>query len=352
MGQDFLAKIRALSETADSYEEQASKAPTQERREELMGAAANYRAKAEQLMKQFRIDQEDVLAKDATAFEPVVVDIDVCRAYDNPYRQQYINMMWRSVTHVGAQAVYEFGRNAAGERRVIAKVVGYEDDVRYAEMLYTAAALVFADRLEPKVRADLSDQVNAYRLRAAGIERVRASEMLWGRRDPGKIGRLYLAECKVRGETPALTGRGVTGATYRQQYAEEFDYTYGVRLLRARNAADSVGGGLVLHGRDQRVKDAFYKHFPYMKPSTEVAEIQECEDCKKAKNGRCRNCQKVDTAVRKDQERRTRAYHSTAGRAGRASGRDAANHIDLTRSDAAKRLNEASDTTSSKEIGS
>lgn len=328
MGQDFLAKVRALSETADSYEANGQ-----------FEVAQTYRDKAEQLMKQFRIDQEDILAKDATAFEPVLVTIDVCRAYSNPYRQQYINLMYRSVVHVGARAVYEYGWNDAGERRIVAKVVGYEDDIRYAEMLFTAAALVFAERLEPKVKPELSDQENAYRLRAAGIERVRASEMLWGRRDPARIGRLYLAECKKRGEAPALTGRGVTGAVYREQYAQEFDYTYGVRLRKAANAADSVGGGLVLHGRDKRVEEAFYTHFPAMRPSTEVEGAPEpCKKCTAEKL--CREHQAAENRWRRETEARARKFNSVAGQAGRKSGADAAHAVDLSRSDTARRLGE------------
>jgi hypothetical protein len=339
MAQDMLAKVRALSETADSYEAQAAKAPTPERRQELLGAADSYRAKAEQLMRDYRITQEDVLAKDATAFEPVLEVIDLCGMM-NPYRQQYVNMFWHCSVHVGARVTFDYLRTEGREWRVVAKVVGYEHDVRYAEMLFTAASLVFAERLEPKVKPELSDQVNAYRLRAAGIERVRVSEMLWGHRnDPGKVGRLYAKECAERGEQVALTGRGVTGKVYREQYADEFLYTLSRRLQKARNAADSVGGGLVLHGRQERVEAAFYGHFPHLKPSTDLAQKPEpCAGCKKAASGVCRACRAAANAYERDADKRRRAYYSAAGQAGRRGGAEAATYVELSRTDGAKRL--------------
>lgn len=351
MAQDMLSKVRALIDSADSYDEQAAKADTPQRTVELQGAAANYRAKAEELMRKYRIDQEQAIARETISIEPVKIDIVVCDER-SPYRQQYINMLFYCAMHTEVRVKFDYQRQETGWV-VVARVVGYEMDVELTDMLYTSARLVFSERLEPKVDKSLSDQVNAYRLRAAGIERVRASAMLWGRRDPGRIGRLYLAECKVRGEAPALTGRGVTGATYREQYADTFVTTLRDRLYWARNAADSTGGTMSLHGRKARVDEAFYTLYPGMRPAEGVVSNDVVEPCKLCTDGKlCRAHQAAQNAWERQVEARLRKANSTAGRAGRMSGRDAAAHVELGRTDAARRLNTSNGTTSREEIGS
>lgn len=345
MAQDFLSKVRSLSESADSFEANGQ-----------TEVAATYRAKAEELMRTYRITQEEALARDTISIDPVLSVVDLCPVI-TPYRQQYINIMWYMAEHTGCKIVFDFlrpeGRCTSDQYRVVAKVVGYEMDVEYAEMLFTAARLVFAERMEPSVKPELGDQVNAYRLRAAGIERVRASEMLWGTRDPGKVGRLYLKECKERGETPALVGRGVTGKVYREQYADEFVYVLSRRLQAARNAADNVGGGLVLHGRKERVQEAFYTHFPHMRPSTEAAVYESAEPCEKCQPGKlCRSHQAAENAYQRDAEKRRRTYHSAAAQAGRASGAAAATYVDLGPKATAKRVDGGNGTANTKELQS
>lgn len=325
--QGMLSKVRKLIETAESYEEMGTA--------EGRNAAEAYRAKAEKLMGEFRIQEEELIAKDPASLLPIRLDIDLLPDGKSPFQGTYLNLFAMIARHAGIKVAFDWklmGRTYG----IVGQSVGYESDLRYAEMLYTAVRMVFGEKLEPKVNPNLSDQVNAYRLRSAGMERVRVAELIWGNRDRAnlsRVGRYYKAECAARGEAAALDGRGVTGKVYREQYAQEFVWSLGDRLRRGSDAAGSMGGGLTLHGRAERVEEAFYTHFPHLRPSTavEVAEPEEeCEACKKTKSasGYCRD-HRPRTTSDSDYAARMRRYYSPAAVRGREAGQAAARHVDL-----------------------
>lgn len=322
--QDMLGKVRALIDNAESYEAQGN-----------TEAAATYRAKAEELMKKYRIAEEETLAKDPTSVEPIyeAVTLVTGTSASGEFQQQYVNLFWVIARHAGIRVHYTYSRVPEGGYGLVGHSVGYEGDLRYAEMLFTAARMVFGDRLEPKVKTELGEQVNVYRLRGAGMERVRVADLVFGNRDKAtlsKVGRMYKAECAARGEKPALDGRGVTGKVYREQYATEFVWSLSSRLRRAQDAAGQMGGGLVLHGRQERVDEAFYSRYPQYRPQ-DALPAGDCEDCKNTKHesGKCKvhRPRPMTQAERRAAER----YNSPAARRGRQAGQDAALSVDLDR---------------------
>jgi hypothetical protein len=314
-------KVRALLDTADSY-----------RAEGNHEAAALYQGKAEALMVKYRIEQEETIAKDPQSAKPIQVDIDLC-GFGSKYRTQYHHMWYYIAQHTGVREYVEYVYTDGGTI-MRAHVVGYEEDIRYAEMLFTSARLVFMEKLEPKIDRSLSDQVNVYRLRSAGIERVRIAEMMWDNADKlflGRVGRLYKAECEERGEEALLSGRGVTGKAYREQYAEQFVSTLRMRLFYARQAAEASGGGLVLHGRNERLKEAFYTFYPNQRPKaalpTGTNEAPECERCAANKSGSCKEHPRTASA------RMPKGIdpYSIAAQRGRMAGDAAARNVALNR---------------------
>jgi hypothetical protein len=319
-----LATVRKLIETAESFRAQGNKE-----------AADTYQAKAEALMGDARKDEEELLAQDPTSLTPVMAKIVVCGP-SNPWQSTYSSLFWTICRHAETMVTFVWERPAEGGlHEVVGCVVGYESDVRYAEMLYTAARLVFGEKMEPQVDRSLSDQVNAYRLRGSGMERVRVAELIWGNRDKAnlsRVGRYYKAECAARGEAAALDGRGVTGRVYREQYAQEFVWALSSRMRRASDAAGKMGGGVVLHGRKERIEEAFYTYFPHLRPApanaVDMVE-QECEACKRTKSetGLCRDHRPRNTT--REDEARWRRYNSPAARRGREAGTAAARHVNL-----------------------
>jgi hypothetical protein len=312
----ILTKVRALLDKAESTE--------------FAQEANLYRAKAEELMAKYRIEEEELIAKDATAVMPIYGDTPLA-SVNSDYYVQYYSLFYWIAKHVGIRAKLEWGWDT-GDRKVWARTVGYEADLRYAEVLFTNARMVFAERLEPAINHSLSDQENVYRLRASGMERVRIARMMWGeasKANLSRVGAMYKRECAKRGEEPALSGRGVTGKEYREQYAEQFVETLRVRLAMARDAAGRAGGGLVLHGRQERVDEAFYARFPSERPKAAIESDRSpattCQKCAKAKSGFCNEHRPSYGRVS------TKNPYSAAAVRGRAAGSAAARHVDLGR---------------------
>ena len=326
--QGMLAKIRGLLDTAESLRAQGNEA-----------AADTYEAKAHALREKYAVEEEALIASDPTSVLPIYAEITLVGT-GSPFQQEYVNMFHYVAKHCGIRKVYEWKHTPGQGYAVTACVVGYESDIRYAELIYTNARLVFMEKLEPKVLPHLSEQVNVYRLRAAGIERVRISDLLWGNREKAnlsKVGRLYKAECKARGEEALLAGRGVTGKVYREQYATEFVWTLDRRLRRAQDSAGQYGGGLVLHGRADRVDEAFYERYPHLRPKPAIAQAteQQCERCaaaKKRKKDQSATCKDhAPWKPTKADYARAARHHSPAAVRGRAAGSAAAAHVELNR---------------------
>lgn len=316
MNDSMMAKVRALLDKAESTE--------------FAAEADAYRTKAEELMAKYRIEIEDLLAgktlaEGIAAPSPIPFDTQVCR--NGQFSGHYAHMWGQVVTHVGVRShtrwVY-----SGGEPIWTAEGVGFDADVQYAELLYTAARMAFSERLEPKVDAKLSDQENVYRLRSAGIERVRIADIMWGNTDKvflGRVGRMYKAECALRNETPALSGRGVTGAAYREAYANEFIFEFARRLQAAR----SGGSGVALGNRETVLSEAFYQRFPHLRPKAAVEggeAYKPCEKCTKNKTGACREHPLGPRGPK------GRDPYSAAAMRGRASGSAAARAVDINQS--------------------
>lgn len=329
----MMAKIQALLAKADGTE--------------FPEEATTYRAKAEQFMRDYRIEEEHLIASDQVEIAPEVHELwlgplkDATRATTrensgNSYYQEWYALASGAARHSGVMIHYRWKRNPdTGEYGIWAVMVGYSGDLRLAELVYTNARIVFGERLEPKVDPSLSDRENVYRLRSAGITRDRVAEMLWGAA-PGtraaQVGAWYKEECAKRGETPALDGRGISAALYRDEFARSFVDELDRRLRAARDAADSVGGALVLHGRAERIQEAFWTEFPSLRPqaATDLAE----RETSPAKRGRAPKPYWETAAYRKEQERR----YSDVGQAARSAGRAAAADVPLDRTSPAKRV--------------
>lgn len=311
---------------------------------------ASYRAKAEQLMRDYRIAEEEAIATESTAAVPVMDEVVIMesRAYSNPMRNHYWAMWSRIADHCGIRTAGKYSAFSYGDdSRLSATAVGYEGDIRYAELLFTAARMVFMTRIDARVNSALSDQQNCYFMRNSGMTRVDIARMLWGSEKTdgaahGKVQKLYMAECAARGETPRITGRGIQVDIYRQAYADAFVTEIGWRLRAASSAVDKESGGLVLHGRKERVDEAFYAEFPHHRPQTaeerEAAERRyaeeraNCEACKKTKHasGECKDHRA--TQLRQAELRRyQRRTQSAEAKAGYRAGEQAAQEVHIGR---------------------
>ncbi len=319
--------------------------------------AKAYQLKAEQLMREYRISEEETIAGDSFSIVPIRFEVVLMEtsAIHNPFRYHY-SEIWREVAkHSGVIFKMDYRFPKLGETEtedvktgLLAVGYGYESDVRLAELLWTAARLVFMTRIDARVNPDLSDQQNCYYLRNSGMSRIDIAAALWGEETRLKAGphakvqKLYLAECAARGEEPKVAGRGIQVSVYRDAYADAFCDELGWKLREARDAADSQGGALELPGRKERVQEAFWDAFPDERPETpeQKAErmrlaaeraAQPCEDCKKTKSKtrKCRRHRPYEPTAA-DRKRWARAEGPEA-QAGRMNGAAAARSVNVSR---------------------
>jgi hypothetical protein len=293
--------------------------------------AAAFRGKAEELLRKYRLEEEDVIAGEVGSVEPVYRQADIA-ALSSEFKH-YHTLMWAYVAkHTGVLFVTRYESDRQG---YVAHVVGYDVDIRMAEILFNSARLMMIAKLEPEVDAKLSDKQNIYRLRSAGIDRQRIAEMVWGKRghqEGLRVGRLYQEACADRGEDAVVSGRSVNAATYRAVYAREFVMHFATRLQQARDAADSVGGTLVLSGRYERVQEAFWTRFPDLRPKP-AEEQPTATTTSPTRKGRQRKA-----VTKADEAYWDRMYYSATARRASAAGRAAADAVSLERVQGAKRV--------------
>jgi hypothetical protein len=340
-GYDYAAKIGSLIAMAE---------------DETLPEATRvaYRSKAEQLMREYRIAEEETIAADQFSilprrFEVVLLEGD---AFRSEFRGSYVEIFREIALHAGIRVRFEyryFNRETEEPSRVVAVGYGYDGDIRLAEFLWTAAHLVFITRIDANVNPTLSDQLNCYYLRNSGMKRNDIASALWGSayndgHAHGRVQKLYLAECVARGEQPKVAGRGIQVSLYRKAYANAFEDEFGWRLRQARDAADSVGGALELPGRKERVNEAFYAEWPDERPMTKEERIayraemdavlaaNPCGDCAKTKSatGKCKY-HRPSQITQADRRRWAREGDSPEALAGKANGAAAARSVEVAR---------------------
>lgn len=267
--------------------------------------ADTFRAKAEALMYRYRID-EAMLAEapgaGTVSENPVWHSFKVCR-YSSEYSVHYRLLAQAACEHLGVRYVtrrettYD-DQTGQGETWFVMEAVGYPSDHRILEVLFVSMSLAFQQRLEPKYDPTLSDQVNAYLMRSAGMEGWRIAEAVFGSTEKKyrpKARALFKAEAEARGEDPAiLLGKGNSVKAFREDYASGFVSTMRSRLTNMRATRGEDEKGLVLAGRVNNIQEAFYERYPDQRPVSGKAGPYRapndgCAKCAKAKSGYCRD---------------------------------------------------------------
>lgn len=310
--------------------------------------AAAFRAKAEQLMQQYRIDESEAIERgEAPSLKPTSKAMRVCW-YSNTYRNEYFSLAHYVTRHTGVRYQTGHVRDNEGLLWLTMTLVGYESDVQFAELLYTSIRLAFAANLEPKYDSRESDMLNVWRMRNAGMTRDEIAEamgwLVWDidtnkrlmtpSAAADKASRLYGQACRELGAEPKLLGKGTSMKVYKEKYAATFVNELYYRLRDARNGADTERGALVLANRKQNVDEAFYEMFPSARPSTVPAERETAPVKEETEAQKARRWARAEREAQKQWEK----DNSAAGRAGRQAGAQAARSVDLQGTQPTRRL--------------
>lgn len=291
--------------------------------------AASSRDMAERIMVKYRIEEEALI--ESGDLKTDVIDVQMVVWFicpiDSEFKDAYRKLASYALNHTGCKGVYFGYEYIDGVANLKMNVFGYEADLMYSEMLFNSARILFADRMEPKPKPELSDADNVYRMRSAGMERIRISAMMgWGTTNSAtaKVTRFYKAACAARGEDAALTGRGNSVVNFRDVYQDEFVTTFFYRLLQARNAIEAeIDGGLVLHNREDRINERLYQEHPTLRPNKEALKL--------GSGGGLTDAQRRAASRRADRDwqKTMQKRSSAAGRAGAAAGKRAAEEVNI-----------------------
>lgn len=308
--------------------------------------AASFRAKAEELMAQYRIEESEAVDRgEAPSLVPVHRTMDVC-AYHSPYQWNYRQLASYVAHHCGVKAFFSYQRDDRGALTRVLEMVGYESDTMFAEMLYASIRLAFAANLEPQYNAAESDSDNVYRMRNAGMTRDEiAAAIGWLTGTNGqpkltpsaaadKASKLYGTACREKGSEPKLLGRSTNMKIYKEQYAEHFVTELYWRLMDSRNGVDVERGGLVLANRAGKVEEAFYERYPEFRPSTLPAPAVKAV----VKEETPAQAKRREARWAREQAESDRKRNSAGGQAGAQAGRAAAKKVDLQGTQPTKRL--------------
>lgn len=329
---DMLRKVQALLAKADHPNTPAPEADTA-------------RNMAEALMTKYKLDETQI-GEGGKAFVvgqvPTWRTFPVCNLHSEFY-STYRSLASSVINHVGIRAVYRTEQTFDEDGRSVythaAECVGYESDLRMAEVLFTSVLMAFQRKLEPKYDPTISDQENAYAMRSAGMEGIRIAEAIYKVRlrasslTPAeknmcrKVRAMFKAEAEHRGEDPRiLLGQGNNVKRFRESYAHGFEQELWRRLYRMRASRGESEVGLVLASREEAIAEAYYEKYPQFRPVKVSGAIAykdpqtDCAKCATAKSGYCREHSYLRPTKRKEVQINYAAY---------TRGEDAARTIDL-----------------------
>lgn len=284
---DILRKVQGLLAKADHPNTPQAEAETA-------------RNMAEALMFKYRI--EEVAAKEEGPLLPEWRTIKLCR-YSSEFNDSYRSLMASVISHLDIRGMHslveEYNEDGKLELWWTTQLVGYSSDLRFAEAMFLAASIAFGQRLEPTYDASLTQQMNAYLMRSAGMEGKRIAQAIFGatgKANAQKVRKWYRQQAEELGEDAEALSGHVHLKGYRQSYADGFVTTFWRRLYNMRNARAQYDGALVLANRTNAINEAFYEKFPQYRPVKLSGEIHgigqaqaDCDKCKKAKSGYCRD---------------------------------------------------------------
>jgi hypothetical protein len=233
--------------------------------------------KADELMvkyaiEEYELDAARVASGLSSQLKPIIRDIEIPYMALDTASDLY--NLWYTITEaIGVKILFDrFTGNGSSGYRYAFKVVGYDTDIRYAELLFTTLHLQMVKAIQPEVDLNHSFDANVFALHEAGIKWVEIARQLnktgawdvvktdWsdaGSRviaDGGKLKRAYRRECERRG----IASHAIPQSkAYRNSFVGGFLYGLRIRLTTAREET-----ALVSVDRKSKVEDLFNSILP------------------------------------------------------------------------------------------
>jgi len=334
--EDNMRKIRALLDKAASTTFDAE-------RDALL-------SKADEMMTKWVIESWELeLAKPASTREkPILREYEYGQSTDRNLDDRLHEIFYDLAKHCRVKL------GSLGWRR--AKLVGYESDIDYLDLLFTNIRLHFQLNLIPHADPNLTYLENLAILKEAGFKWQRIYEMLVPvfpdhfsqakvpEHDPYpsdivvgtqryrklifrpigvRFTKEYTEFCKSEGRDRIYSNP----ETYRRNFME--GYVWRIRSrIRDMDEATTAGQALVLRGREEDLLEELYKLFPNQRPKAPHPADCECDVCHhmRCRDAKCKRpfCVQMRKPVRYRAPAEKKVDFSAYSR-----GRDAANKADL-----------------------
>ena len=231
--------------------------------------------KADEMMAKHMIDEALVRLAQAPAErrKPVRVDVELFDRHST-----YGIKMGIIATEVARTVGVRMATRSSSN---IVSLVGFDEDVRWMQMLFLNVQMAFLGRMRPEWSSDRSLGHNVALLRESGMGWPEVSKMafkagatedydrytgtfVWSDR----LAAAYKKHCKATGATPVTITRH---EAYRATYVEAFTNRICMRLTTMRlnrlDDAKSTGSELALRSVENDVNDAFHSEFPNLSPA-------------------------------------------------------------------------------------
>jgi len=311
-----LARVRKLVTMAEA---EIAPGATPDERQAALVEQQRARAMADALMLEYSIAEitADQARPASERQKPGILEI----VMDDGSLSGWISTITTNLVHHCHCRIRKYTRYDRQQNAWIAKIYGFEADLRYFEILYTTIRLHMLGVLVPRVDSSQSLEENCYRLHNAGYNWLEIAAIYgWSKYNPfahydrdnydvknpwkhkkteevqpatqvgSRYKRAYERACRVRGEQPTQIPAGGS-ETFRHSAADGYVARISRRLREVERQREP-GAELILRTRVlEDLDELFRQDNPDLyqeKPQTTAEEIPECQRCKRNKSGSCR----------------------------------------------------------------
>ena len=274
-----MTKVRGLISKAESLETIGD--------EHSMNEAVALRAKANDLMDRYGLEEWQLLKDAPTGFKPTRIKVDIGEA-GSPFLGETSTLVNVVAKFCKCSSVWMKNSGYKNVREEYCYVYGYESDLRYFELLFTTIYLHMAETIFPKPDPTLSLGENAYELHNAGLNwfdiaqaygwaecpsfagepklmyfnKGTGERASWGK-SIGRIKSAYAAEIKARGEA-ALRIPPSGSETFRRNAVTGYLHRINQRLMMITDKR-GTGMELVLADKSQNIRAMIDNDFASVK---------------------------------------------------------------------------------------
>lgn len=225
--------------------------------------AQAFREKADELMTVHAIQEMELVnSGKKKRTEPTKRSIRVSDS-GGLIRDQLVDMFGDVMMHCNVYPVYH-GLRGGPKDPVRATVVGYEEDIDYAETLFVSLRMSLARDMSPRWDGSLTHDENVKRMKEAGMkwEQIATAAGEPGTGKDGKWIRAYKRQCKKDGTEPI----GANPTNYVRNYAAGFRIEVLSRLQQMKEATqasvDTSKALVMVKSKNEEIAAKVHEFFP------------------------------------------------------------------------------------------